>query len=348
MRVSTDKSLFHWIPSAARTAFCSAAALGLLVMTIGASQPAAAVAAEFTPAGALTQLESPFNCASPGGEFGCGTSIPGAFTAPLAVAVSPDGRNVYASGAEGLVAFSRELAGGGLQEIQCIGSTAGPPCETNETADEVMAVAIAPGGENVYAVSKSRGAVLEYSRNAETGTLTKIGCITHSALSSECSTTGARGIVSPEGLAVSPDGKSVYVTSGTDIAEFERSTETGELTQLAKPSECIGAPGSECESNKAIGVADPIGIAVSDEAEKGKNVYVASGGIGSEGDIAEFERDEATGALTQLGGEKGCIGEKVTGCTKGVAARAINGSESVAVSADGDDVYVAADRKSVV
>ena len=141
------------------------------------------------------------------------------------------------------------------------------------------AIAISPDGASAYVITQGAGnAIAEFSRNSETGLLTKIGCITNEATSSECATTGAKGLNLPYGLTVSPEGENVYVTGFGEeaVAEFKRDTGSGVLTQLASPNECIGDAGSGCGTT-AIGLKEDIGVVASPD---GKNVYVAAGDTG--------------------------------------------------------------------
>ena len=199
------------------------------------------------------------------------------------------------------------------------------------------AVAISPDGSSVYVVGQG-GAndLVEFSRNSETGLLAKVGCVTSEATSTEC-TTGAKGLELPYGAAVSPDGENVYVASFTDeaIAEFKRETKTGEVTQLAGENNCISdKPASGCGTITAIGLKEAISVVVSPD---GKDVYAGAGGTSAEGDIAAFKRG-VEGALKQLPPEEGCIGN-VSGCTHGASAEHIEGTEDLAISPDGKNVY---------
>ena len=295
--------------------------------------------------GALSQLGEPSNCIGEAEEevAKCGTSVPYGLSFAYQVQVSPDGKYAYSVAVDGdLIEYSRNQANGALTAIGCFSSLpkSGPACAGEHAEMEVTAVAspaaiaISPDGASAYVITQGAGnAIAEFSRNSETGLLTKIGCITNEATSSECATTGAKGLNLPYGLTVSPEGENVYVTGFGEeaVAEFKRDTGSGVLTQLASPNECIGDAGSGCGTT-AIGLKEDIGVVASPD---GKNVYVAAGDTGKEGDVAAFARG-AEGALTQLSGTEACISEKVAGCATG---EHIQGSEDLVASPDGNNVY---------
>src|SRR4051794_14326185 len=86
-------------------------------------------------------------------------------------------------------------------------------------------VAVSPDGANVYAVGSASNAVATFTRNPSTGALTFLEEDVDGA-------GGVDGIATARGVAVSPDGGSVYVTGNTDnaVATFDRDPGTGALT----------------------------------------------------------------------------------------------------------------------
>ncbi len=297
--------------------------------------------------GSLSQLASPSNCIGEVAEENaqCGTKVPYGLSFAYELQVSPDGASAYSVAVNGdLIEYSRNPASGALSVIGCFSSLAKtePACAAQNAEMAVSAIehpaalAISPDGANVYVVTQTPDNVVEFSRNAETGLLTKIGCIAHEATSTECATAGAKGLNLPYGIAVSPDGANVYVTGFADdaVAEFKREARSGQLTQLASPNDCISeTAASECGTTTGvIGLKEAIGIAVSPD---GKDLYVAAGARELEGDVAALERG-AEGALKELPGTAACISEKVAGCA---AAEHLKGSEDLVVSPDGKNVY---------
>jgi DNA-binding beta-propeller fold protein YncE len=320
--------------------------LALVVFAVGLAAMPARAGAATVESGALSQLAEPFSCIGETKEevAKCGESVPYGLSFAYQLQVSPNAKNAYSVSVNGsLIEYSRNPANGELTVIGCFSSLlkSEPACAEHAemevaAVERPAAIVVSPDGTSAYVVTQGANNLVEFSRNPETGLLTKIGCITHESTSSECATTGAKGLNLPYGVAISPDGENVYVTGFADeaIAEFKRNTETGVLTQLAAPNNCISDTTlSECGTTTGvIGLKEAIGIAVSPD---GKDLYVAAGARSAEGDVAAFERG-SEGTLTQLPGKEACISEVVTGCTVG---QYIQGSEDLAVSPDGVNVY---------
>ena len=160
---------------------------------------------------------------------------------------------------------------------------------------------------------------------ATRGTLTQLpgsrGCLVdRSTPSRGCGT--ARALEGPgpfmgsRAIAVSPDGRNVYVASSRSnaIAVFRRNPKTGALGQPSGAVGCVAAKGaSGC--GKAIGLNGANSVAVS---ANGRNVYATARGSNA---VTAFRRDRSTGALHQLPGAAGCIaGVPLPGCATGTRA----------------------------
>ncbi|MDQ5833862.1 MAG: lactonase family protein [Actinomycetota bacterium] len=160
------------------------------------------------------------------------------------------------------------------------------------------------------------------------------GCV-HARGTNRCAR--ARAVTSPEDVAVSPDGRYVYVASygSHAVAVFRRDRRTGELEQPAGRRGCVRHErGGSCSSARAL--ASPTSLAISAD---GANVYVTSAGSDA---VSVFARNRQTGALRQLQGASGCVSQRPGGgCLVG---RGLNEPTSVAVSPDGQHVYVAGRR----
>jgi DNA-binding beta-propeller fold protein YncE len=201
---------------------------------------------------------------------------------------------------------------------------------------EPKGLALSPDGKQLYVaaseganggpLSYRNGAVVIFDRNSDTGVLTQkagtAGCInTGGDDGSGAGTCGVgRALHDANRLAVSPDGKNLYVAAQGDnnkpqpqpvgaLSVFSRSADTGELTQLDGIAGCwssdgtngYGGPLDDC--TKGRGMNEPTGVALSPD---GANVYLASGDSPGTG-MGVFWRNPSTGALTQLDGPSGCL-----------------------------------------
>ena len=119
-----------------------------------------------------------------------------------------------------------------------------------------------PRRNNVYVASYNDDAITEFARNAD-GSLTEIGCIADSSASgSTCSNRAATGLIDPEAIAISADGKNVYVAATDsdewgDVAEFTRNAD-GTLTPIAGNA-CIAESGDNvCAITNGHGLESPV------------------------------------------------------------------------------------------
>jgi DNA-binding beta-propeller fold protein YncE len=257
------------------------------------------------------------------------------------VAVSPDGRNVYVASLAGaaLAVFDRELGTGALAikagQDGCVTEAAIVGCEDGRALLQAAGVAVSPDGASVYVASRGSDAVAILDRDPLTGALNQkvgiAGCVSEDGTMGTCDL--GDGLNGATAVAVSPDGRNVYVASfdGDAVASFERDPATGALNQIDCWSE--DGSGGDCLDGKALD--DPFGVAVSPD---GRSVYVASATSGA---VAVFERDVVSGQLTQPADATGCISDDGTAgeCADGTA---LAGATSVAVTTDGLNVYVAA------
>jgi DNA-binding beta-propeller fold protein YncE len=239
--------------------------------------------------------------------------------------------------ATGLVVASAAFGSGGLTSMGCIADPMHNPDGCGSTAsglDAVTNIAVSRDGTSAYATSAGDDAVVGFHRDTTTGELTPIGCVAPDT-SSECSQ-DTTGLDYPSSVAVSPDGKSVYVGSaGLDSALviFDRNPATGELT----PAGCIGDddfnPNGCGQTAKEIGGSLTPGVEDVVVSSDNKSVYVVSGESG----IVHFRRDTTTGALTP----QDCVadvGRNDDDCA--TTAKGLYVPRGVAVSRDGGSVYV--------
>ena len=172
---------------------------------------------------------------------------------------------------------------------------------------------------------------------AATGDLTVRACLDDNDSGPDVCPQSTDGLGGSNDLAVSPDGKSVYVVSSMDhaIVRFNRNTTTGALT----PQGCIDdndSIGEPC-AQTVDGLNGPAGVVVSSD---GKSVYVAGEGDDA---LVRFNRNTTSGALTPAG----CIVDNDS-LTDACAQRtnALEDIRDVAVSPDGLSVYAVAGVQS--
>ena len=310
-------------------AVLSLAGLVLLLATAGA----------LAVTGDLTQPAGTAGCVSQAGVGSCADGH--GLSGPFGVAVSPDGKNVYAasyrSGAVALL--NRDTTTGAITQPAgtsgCV-REGSARCFNGHALSGASSVAVSPDGKNVYVASYFSKAVARLNRNPTTGVITQpagtAGCVSEDG-SGPCA--DGHGLSGAQWVAVSSDGKSVYVASfnSNAVARFNRNPTTGAITQPAGTAGCVSEDGSgPCADGH--GLSHPFGVAVSAD---GNSVYVASFGSAA---VARLNRNPTTGALTQPAGTAGCISETGAGpCADG---HGLSSADSVAVSADGKSVYVVA------
>jgi DNA-binding beta-propeller fold protein YncE len=225
------------------------------------------------------------------------------------------------------------------------GCLAAPPhlgCSRAPSLTNIGDVVVSPDGRSVY-LSSSNG-VFALSRHPRTGTLTRLGRTAFA----QVSLAGAR-------LTISPDETTVYAAAGSSLISFARDPTTGALTPLGVDGGCFSAiPLSGCVQPR-VGTQDVSAFtdnAVSALAisSDGRTAYATWSIEGSPGTInfgrefaalLGFVRDPATGALTQLEGDRACLTTSaVDGCTQ---IRFVDPPELLrtpVISDDGRNVYV--------
>jgi 6-phosphogluconolactonase (cycloisomerase 2 family) len=156
-----------------------------------------------------------------------------------AVAVSPDGNYLYATGStdDAVAIFARNSSSGALTYVDMVNDVGG--------LAHPRAVAVSPDGKHVYAVSDyyagsgsdDDNAIAVFARNGGTGKLTFVEYLADNV-------DGADGLANAKGVVVSPDGKHVYTTAYNDdaVGIFGRNSSTGKLTYLGMVQDGVGDP----------------------------------------------------------------------------------------------------------
>ncbi|RPI29882.1 MAG: choice-of-anchor D domain-containing protein [Chloroflexota bacterium] len=238
------------------------------------------------------------------------------------VVVSPDDKYVLATGAvnKAIVFYQRDSGSGDLTYLGAIQNGSNGVTGLDYPTD----LAFSPDGQFVYVASYNGNSVVILKQ--DDAAITKFSFVgTVSA-----TTDAAHPLVKPYGIAVSPDGKNVYVTAYTNdpnntgtLAVYRRNPVSGQLTpiqtrwQLDTQDAC-----SICFP--MVGLRGAYGVAVSPD---GGNVYVT--GL-VDGSLITFIREPLTGEvhlpyafLTGIWGFSG-----------------LAGARGVTVSPGGEHVYV--------
>jgi DNA-binding beta-propeller fold protein YncE len=275
-------------------------------------------------------------------DIGCTHLGANVLAVPNALAIAPDGATLYATaetsdtvvrfsiGADGALTFASCVEADDLPDWGCAAEV--------PFLDLPLRVAVSPDGDDVYVINGSSENV---SLNHLSSSLSPIGCYVEVVGSSTCAQ--LEPLLGPKGLAVSPDGKQVYVTSvGRDaIGWFKRNAETGALSFGGCLSD--GEDSTEfTESCAEDSVADynfPKHITFS---PNGAQAYVTDEtGLGV---VYHFARNASTGALER----KDCLANDINvdapGCTElnDETGSALSSVTDAVVSPDSANLYAVA------
>jgi DNA-binding beta-propeller fold protein YncE len=299
-----------------------------------ADQPDTASAA---PAGRLVQPRGTDGCVHRTGTSRCARGR--AVTSPEDLVISPDGRHVYvaAYGSHAVAAFARNRRTGLLDQLPrrrgCVRQGRGGGCASGRALGAPASIAISPDGRNVYVASSGSDALSIFARDRRTGVLRQLpgafGCFSERP-GGGC--TVGRALNEPTSVAVSPDGRRVYVTGRrfpSGVAIFARAPD-GSLAQPDGMGGCVShRGGTGCTA--ARGISAPEEVLVSPDS---RHVLVA----GSQSNAVAVLRSGPEG-LSQPDGAAGCISQ---GGDEGCAAgKALRRPVDLASSADGRTVYTA-------
>jgi 6-phosphogluconolactonase (cycloisomerase 2 family) len=232
------------------------------------------------------------------------------------VAVSPNGKNVYATGSgdDAVVTFKRNRDTGKLKFLNEKVDGQGGVDGLNGASD----IAVSPNGDNVYVTGNHDNAVVTFRRNHRSGKLKFVN-------EKVDGQGGVDGLMGPHVVRVSPDARNVYVEGYSDdsIAIFKRNLRSGKLKFLNAKFNGVG---------DVQGIATPFGMSISPH---GDNVYAT----GEEDDaIVTFKRKPHTGNLK-------FVNEKVNG-TGGIEG--LDSPDEPALSPDAKNVYVASDASDSI
>ena len=251
---------------------------------------------------------------------------------PTSLAISPDGAHAYVTSEalDTLLVFNRNANSGRL-ELMTSYDNARAGFESM-LLGAPMDVRVSPDGQHVYVASRTDNSVAVFARNSSNGSLTFIQNQQEGQMSSGSATLANAGLSGVRQLLVSADGRNVYAAGSEvdSVAIFARDLSSGELTFLE--AEISGVDDAGDSGGEVVAMNRPSGLA---ESPNGEQIYVAS----RFGDAVQvFERDVNAG-----GAEFGRL-NYVTAYQDGLAGiTGLDGAYDVAVSPDGQHVYVSAE-----
>ena len=244
------------------------------------------------------------------------------------VAVSPDGSQVFVTsvGDDGLTVFSRDEFGN-LSEQQRLRDGRRDPNENDiDTLAGAIDVAVSPDGSQVFVVSLTDAAITVFDRDA-TGNLT----LRQSVADGQA---GANELFGASGVAVSPTGDQVFVTSHIDaaITVFNRDA-SGNLTLRQTIKDGDGDVQNLFGASSVVVSPDGNQVYVASATDAALTVFDrnADGTLS----FAQVLRDNEGGAQLFGGASDIFAGTNVVGFPE------IKGFSSVTISPDGKQVFVA-------
>ncbi len=295
--------------------------------------------------GTLTANAVPNGCISDdgdGGECVDGKALQNAGD----VAVSDDGLSVYvtANTDDAVAVFDRDPATGALTQkpgiAGCVSETgrsdAGDPLTAGECADGIgldgaSGVEVTPDGDNVYTIANTGDAIAVFDRAADGSLQQKQGAAACLGPAAPCTVT--ENLDLPIDLAVSSDSRNLYVVTlnSDSLLAFAISSADGTLAQL---DGCVDDDGdAPCVDGRGLAQAEAITV-----APDGRQVYAVS----RSDFLTVFDRNSASGALTQKAGTAGCLNDETPPLQGCGSARVLDSPSAVTVSRDGLSVYTAA------
>ena len=238
------------------------------------------------------------------------------------------------AGSDGIVAFARAGDTGALSSVGCVTDTGGDGrpgtdgfCVNGDALLGASALAVSPDGRHVYVTSHTSNGIAWFARDAATGALAQNGCIKEFPRADRCR--AGFGVERTSGVAVSADGKHVYVTAANpgSVSAFSRDPDSGDL----EPIMCVSENGSDglCTDGTALTGASSVTI-----APDGSQVFVTAAEIGG---VTAYARDAATGRLTP----QSCLLDRAPRGGSCKSAPALAGAAASAISPDGKTLFVA-------
>jgi 6-phosphogluconolactonase (cycloisomerase 2 family) len=317
---------------------------------VGSLDSAAVVAFARTAGGRLIPLRGRGACIQGNAVFaGAGGSCvlhAAAMQGVSSVAISPDGHFVYAlssgtsEGADSLVTLRRDPRHGQLSAVPpkrggCVVPLGNGTCKVHAAglrgASQVM---LSPDGRFAYVAGELSSAVVALKRNARTGTLTPLhgsGNCAQDTIALPPAGDGrcvvrAPGLGGAKSIAMSPDGRFVYVASFDPggVAVLARDPASGTLGPVSGQGACLVPTGSDPPPAGCVTVDGLRGATAIAVAPDGRSIYVAT----TTGDsVLRIDRDPASGLLSAV--------------AQTHAIASFNAPASMLLTPDGRNLYLA-------
>lgn len=276
-------------------------------------------------------------CVAQGAARGCSRLTAGSLVGATGLAVSPDGRNVYATsyGSDTVTTFARGAAGG-LRFQGCLADDGAGGCiaAPGEPLRGAAGIAVSQNGGDVFVASGLAESVSRLGRGVD-GALNFESCLSDRGAGGCAALSGPGVLAGATAVALGPGGNDVYVASvdaGT-VAHLVRAAD-GSL----RLRDCVSGGGVEgCRKlpGNSLGGADALTV-----SRDGHWLYVASYVSNA---LVRF-RIGPGGALAF----RGCIADGgANNCAK-LSHGSLSGAAGVAVSGDGRNVYVASQVGTVL
>jgi DNA-binding beta-propeller fold protein YncE len=305
-------------------------ALAAAVTVLALPAVAAAVAGPLTYRG----------CIANNGDDGCEQPPHNSLGNNVDLATSADGSSVYVAAVEGTLTRLTTDITGDLVYDTCFAHRSRHGCRAvpHDSLKSATGVAVSPDGSSVYVTSAERtNAITRFKLRPGKG-LEYRSCIANGgrrAGNGGCAKPPRNSLDGNEAIAISPGGTSAYVASSDSdsITRFRRSP-NGALIYRG----CFANDGAHgCRNAKHDSLGGAFDVVVSPD---GQSVYVAS----LRGDaITRFDRRQ-NGALIY----RGCFADGGAHGCRDLPHDSLGGADALAVSPDGESVYVAALRANAI
>ena len=249
---------------------------------------------------------SSFDIAAGSGALSPGAGSPFGAPSPLLSAVTPNGHFLYvANDATDSPASPGSVSGFAIDRgTGALTPVPGSPVAASDPGP--FGPVVSPDGKFLYVSNTGNspsqaGSVSAFQIDQDNGALNEIQGSPYAAQ------------IAPGGVAMTPDGKRLYVANGESatLSAFNRDENTGALTPIS------GSPFS-------VGTGEPTGVAITPD---GRHLYTANGSMSVPDDnrVRAFSIDQGSGGVTEVPGSPYAAGI---------------GPQFIAITGDGAHLYV--------